>query len=262
MRNKIFKFSLLLFSIASILIAIIAIGFPLLTTPKSYGFAQIQTWWPNKPRQVPTKHPVIPDSSHFHGFHTDLRNSNEILRAVAPTAELDWSVETKFFIPDGSSIDKAGNVYFSPVSPKENVVLVSIDGETGDRRWAIPGEMSDGLTTRGSGGPPILNEPVRPGEQIIYLGLYDRAIAVRPDGTVLWDLATGMPVPRRAENMKFDWHNYGRNYLPKHDALVSLLSSGHMDILDRKTGRPLLAKPFKVREVLRPHQLEAALLNG
>ena len=38
-----------------------------------------------------------------------------------------------------SSFDSDGNLYFAPLLPYEDVVMISVDPDTGARRWAIAG---------------------------------------------------------------------------------------------------------------------------
>ncbi|WP_419534761.1 hypothetical protein [Endozoicomonas sp.] len=209
-----------------------------LTTPRTYDDTSLSEWRPDGPRYVAPENPVLGVNDTFRSLHGSTRNSDEVLTAVAPEVELDWVVEQDMFITEGPSIDREGNLYFSPVTPKEHVVLVSLDGKTGERRWTIEGY------SQGGGAPLVLDDPDRPGEQIIYLTLYERALAVRPDGEIIWDVQTGLkkyidPV-QGLENS----HNFGANYLPQADAIVSVVMDGTMIMLDRKTGRLLLPEPF------------------
>ena len=209
-----------------------------LTIPRTYDDTSLSEWRPDGPRYVAPENPVLGVNDTFRSLHGSTRNSDEVLTAVAPDVELDWVVEQDMFITEGPSIDREGNLYFSPVTPKEHVVLVSLDGKTGERRWTIEGY------SQGGGAPLVLDDPDRPGEQIIYLTLYERALAVRPNGEVIWDVQTGLkkyidPV-QGLENS----HNFGANYLPQADAIVSVVMDGTMIMLDRKTGRLLLPEPF------------------
>ena len=84
-------------------------------------------------------------------------------------------------------------LYFSPIGPRENVILVSLDPQSGERRWAINNSSTQRLA--GGGAPLMLNDPDQVGQQIIYLGVYDRAVAVRQNGEVTWDVDTGLVEP-------------------------------------------------------------------
>jgi len=88
-------------------------------------------------------------------MHGDTANSDNLWIAAAPMFELDWTVETNMYIPEGPTYDRQGNVYVSPLQPPENVSLISLDGITGERRWSIPGEERN----FGSGAILILNNP-------------------------------------------------------------------------------------------------------
>jgi hypothetical protein len=76
----------------------------------------------------------------------------------------------------------------------------------------------------------------------VYLALYDRALAVRTDGTTVWDVPTGLtrgPDPLGNGVLRL-------NYLPALDALVGLTVDGFVYVLDRSTGAPRLAAPFQL----------------
>jgi hypothetical protein len=102
----------------------------------------------------------------------------------------DWVAEPGTFNPTGPVFDDAGSLYFVPLFPYENVVLVSLDPATGARRWSVPN--TTGVPV-GSGTPLVLDDPDHPGEQIVYVGLHDRAFAVRTDGTLVWNVGTDLP---------------------------------------------------------------------
>lgn len=174
----------------------------------------------------------------FKTFHADLRCSSELSVAIAPVFKLDWVAEKDMWIGEGPTFDRHGNVYFCPVWPREEVILVSLDGRTGARRWAIKG------FSHGGGAPLVLDDPSSQ-DQIIYLGTYDRAVAVRPDGTIVWDVATGLPGLQRLDDPTTK-HCFGLNYHIQADAVVGVVSGGHIYALDRVTGRQLLDSPYLV----------------
>ncbi|MBW1938457.1 MAG: hypothetical protein JRI67_06790 [Deltaproteobacteria bacterium] len=214
-------------------------------TSKLYCPPDRTSWTPEGPRVLPyignASDPAGGDvlnnpSTYFRALHSDTLNSDEIVTAAAPVFEADWIAEENFYLPEGPTFDKSGNLYFSPLWPEEDVVLVSLDPNDGTRRWAITG------FSYGSGAPLILNDPDNPDAQIIYLGLYDRAIAVNPNGTTVWDVSTGLPVVTPESSP--DTHLYGINYDPTTDALIGLAGDGHLYALDRKTGSPLLSSEY------------------
>ena len=211
-------------------------------TPKPYDPPGKTTWMPEGCRAVPSDDPVLGlPSAYFRGLHADTLNSDEVSIALAPVLELAWHVEPLFYITEGPTFDSEGNLYFSPILPGEPVVLVSLDPETGARRWAVTG-----TNLYGGGAPLVLDDPASPGEQTVYLGLYDRALAVRPDGTFVWDVPTGLPaVPPVTEGLTA-YHCFGLNYHPQADALVGTTGDGNVYVLDRATGAPLLGAAFVV----------------
>ena len=86
----------------------------------------------------------------------------------------------------------------------------------------------------------VLDDLANPGEQIIYLVLYDRAIAVEPDGTIVWDVATGLT----QTGSVFGNGVIGTNYVPQIDAIAALTVDGNVFLLDRATGAQLMAAPL------------------
>lgn len=58
---------------------------------------------------------------------------------IAPVFEEAWTVETDMFIAEGPVFDRQGNIYFGPLVNSDDVLLVSIEPEDGDRPWAING---------------------------------------------------------------------------------------------------------------------------
>jgi hypothetical protein len=133
------------------------------------------------------------------------------------------------YVAEGPTYDNQGNLYFSPYNPTEDVSLVSLDRETGKRRWIIPGRGA------GGGAPLILNDPDHPGEQLIYHGTYTQVMALRPDGTAVWSVPSGLQLPARREGERDFTHVWGMNYQPQTDAVFGVTDVGiHAGgILDR-----------------------------
>jgi len=165
-------------------------------------------------------------------MHVGPNNSDNVWVAAAPKMELDWVAETSFYIPEGPTFDNQGNLYFSPLFPQEDVSLVSLDAETGERNWAVEG---DGINA-GSGAILVLNDPEAPGTQIIYHATYTEAMAIEPDGTVLWRTPTELSLPPVVPGERSTTHSFGFNYHPRTDSLVGLTIGGVLFALDRKTG--------------------------
>lgn len=169
-------------------------------------------------------------------LHTDLHGTDEVGSVFAPMIELAWHAEPNMFVAEGPVFDQQGNVYFSPVFPAEDVVLVSLEPEAGKRRWVIEGFGA------GAGTPLVMTDPDS-NQEIVVIGMYDRAVAVNTHGNVIWDVPTGLPEVT-LENIHPNKHSFGINYHIQLDAFIAVMGDGHVYILDRKTGSQLLDAPF------------------
>jgi len=177
---------------------------------------------------------VIPRPNAFHTMHAGPNNTDNVWVATAPRLELDWVVETSFYVPEGPTYDNEGNLYFSPLFPQENVSLVSLDAETGQRNWEIAGNESN--NNAGSGAILILNDRDNAGKQIIYHMTYTEAMALKPDGTEIWREDTGLTLPPVVEGVRSTTHSFGFNYHPQTDSVVGLTMNGELLAFDRETG--------------------------
>ena len=201
----------------------------------------LSQWAPEGVREAgPPASAVFPAPDAFHTMHVNTVNSDEIWTAIAPSFEADWVAETGFYIAEGPTFDNAGNLYFSPSWSPEDVSLVALDRVTGKRRWSIPGKGA------GAGAPLVLNDPAHPGQQLIYHSTYTTAMALRPDGSTVWSVPTGLKLPPVVPGQRSQTHMWGMNYMPKVDALVAVSMDGWVTLFDRKTGAPLLTQPFQL----------------
>ncbi|MGB5364796.1 MAG: hypothetical protein WBN14_00915 [Polyangiales bacterium] len=226
---------------ASALILLVAAGCSTDSTPSGQQQVPegVTQWAPDGARTVGSyDYEIIPQPNAFHTMHTGPNNTDHVWVAVAPRLELDWVSETSFFVPEGPTYDNEGNLYFSPLFPQEDVSLVSLDAETGERNWAIEGNGSNA----GSGAILILNDPDEPGNQIIYHMTYTEAMALRPDGTEIWRVDTGLIVPDPVPGVRSTTHSFGFNYHPQTDSLVGLTLDGVLLAFDRLTGEQIPSK--------------------
>lgn len=206
--------------------------------PKHFDPPGKTTWAPEGCRLVPSTDPVLPARNAWRNLHGDTANSDEVSIALAPVFSPGWVAEPNLMINTGPTFDDQGNLYFSPLFPYESVALISLDPIDGSRRWAI--EDTTGVVT-GLMAPMVLNDPDNPGEQIVYFGIGDRALAVRTDGSIVWDVQVDIPLTGTLDDFVL-----GMNYLPQADAIVGLVSQGFVYVLDRVTGSPLLDAPFEL----------------
>ena len=157
------------------------------STLRDYPIPDKTSWRPKGARKMSTNENINARQVTFgRALHTDTHGSDEIATVISPVVALDWTAETNFFVAEGPVFDAQGNIYFSPIFPPENVIMVSIEPDKGERRWVLEGFSA------GAGTPLVLIDPDT-GEDIIYVGTYDRAVAMKTDGTILWDVATGLP---------------------------------------------------------------------
>jgi outer membrane protein assembly factor BamB len=208
---------------------------------RSFPAPQKTRWVPDGPRRAgPGDYAVIPEPDTFHTMHVGVNNTDEVWSVAAPQVRYEWTAEPELYVPEGPTFDNEGNLYFSPVSPREDVSLVSLERASGRRRWSIPGRGA------GCGAPLILNDPDRPGSQIVYHSTYTTAMALRPDGSVIWRLPTGLAAPARRPGERDMTHVWGMNHQRQADAVVGVTMDGWVFALDRRTGAPLLRAPVRL----------------
>lgn len=198
-------------------------------------------WQPEGPRKAHVQaSDVLPLPDSFHTMHADTANTDELWSVVAPAFEADWLAETALYLPEAPTFDNRGQLYFSPTNAREDVSLVALETATGKRLWSVPGRGA------GNGSPLILNNPNVPGEQLIYHSTYETAMALRHDGTVVWQVPTGLRLPERQPGQRSQTHIWGMNYQPQADALLLVSMDGWVVALDRRTGKALLKQPFQL----------------
>lgn len=207
--------------------------------PKVFGPPTKTQWKPVGARAAGQQsYDVIPEPDTFNAIHVNVANSDSVWGVAAPMFELDWVAEPGYFVGNGPLFDNEGNLYFSPqFYHGERVVLVSLDGKTGERRWAIPADND----IQASSPAFILNDPENPGSQIIYIIGYNRVMALRPDGSMIWSKDTGLSIPAAElsnqspiNKAKEKFHSF--NYHPATDSLVSITKAGALFAFSRKSG--------------------------
>ena len=205
-----------------------------LHNPKVFGPPGKTQWKPVGPR-VAGQHSydIIPEPATWNAIHVNAANSDTVWGVAAPMFELDWVAEPAYFVGNGPLLDNQGNLYFSPqFYHGERVVLVSLDGQTGQRRWTIPADDD----IQASSPAFILNDPENPGAQIIYIIGYNRLMALRPDGSTIWSKDTGLSIYAEELSNKAKGKFHSFNYHPATDSLVSVTKAGALFAFSRKTG--------------------------
>jgi outer membrane protein assembly factor BamB len=206
-------------------------------TPKVLPMPAPTAWKPEGCRSVPFLHPVELERTAFHRAHGDLESTNEVDLAYPPTFARQWAAEPNLFQVTTPSFDGAGNVYMTPLFPHEPVLLVSLDATTGARRFSVP----LGPGERGGGAAPVVLRDPDSGDEVVYVNRYDHVLAIRTDGSVFWDMPTGLP-PVTAS----DQSGIGLAWVPNADAIVGLTRDGYVFLLDRRTGAQLMTAPYRL----------------
>ena len=100
-------------------------------TVKPFDPPRPTDWAPQGCRTVSFDDAVLPSRESWRNLHGDPINSDEISRAIGPVLAQDWTAEAATYNTTGPVLDSAGNLYISPLSPYENVVLISLDPSDG-----------------------------------------------------------------------------------------------------------------------------------
>jgi hypothetical protein len=206
-------------------------------TPRPLAAPPRTEWRPDGCRSVPFAHPVLPSRTAFRRAHGDLESTDEVELAYAPVFARAWIAEPGLYQVTTPAFDDAGNLYMTPLLPREPILLLSLDGATGARRFVVPLEAGD----RGGGAVPLVLRDPEAGTEVVYVNAYQRVVAVRTDGTTLWSAPTGLGAATTADRSPI-----GLAWVPNADAVVVLTRDGFVLLHDRKTGAPLLAAPFQV----------------
>jgi len=235
--------------LAALLLGALALSAPVWAAPAddvpTRGFATPAptAWRPSGCRSVPFAHPVLPPRTAFRRAHGDLESSDEVELAYAPVFERAWVAETGLYQVTTPSFDGAGNLYMTPLLPREPVLMLSLDPRTGGRRFVVPREPGD----RGGGAVPLVLREPETGGEVVYLNRYDRMLAVRTDGSTVWDAPTGLPPSTAA-----DAASIGIAWVPNADAIVGLTRDGFVTLLDRRSGAQVLSAPFELPGEITP----------
>jgi outer membrane protein assembly factor BamB len=202
--------------------------------PRVFGPPEKTQWKPVGARAAGQhSYDVIPEPDKFNAIHVGVANSDSVWGVAAPMYELDWVAEPAYFVGNGPLFDNEGNLYFSPqFYHGQRVVLVSLDAQTGERRWAISADEK----IQSSSPAFILNDPENPGSQIIYIVGYNRIMALKPDGSTVWSKATGLNLPPSEPGRKPRISFHSLNYHPATDSLVTITKAGALFAFSRKTG--------------------------
>src|SRR5262245_32232497 len=200
-------------------------------TPQTFPLPGPTAWRPLDCRSVPCSHPVLLPRTAFRRAHGDLESTNEVDLAYAPVFAREWVAEHSLYQVTTPAFDGAGNLYMTPLLPHEPILLISLDPATGARRFVVPLTAGD----RGGGAVPLVLRDPESASEVVYVNAYQRILAVRTDGTPVWDVPTGLG-PATAPYQS----PIGLAWVPNADAIVGLTRDGFVFLLDRRTGTPVL----------------------
>jgi outer membrane protein assembly factor BamB len=206
-------------------------------TPRTFPEPEVTEWQPRGCRSVPFSHPALLPRTAFRRAHADLESSDEVELAYPPVFAREWIAEPSLYQVTTPSFDSAGNLYMTPLLPHEPILLISLDAETGARRFVVPLEQGD----RGGGAVPVVLRDPETGTEAVYINRYQRMLAVRTGGTTMWNVPTGLGPSTGA-----DQAGIGLAWVPNADAIVGLTRDGFVFLLDRRTGEQLLPAPVQL----------------
>jgi hypothetical protein len=178
---------------------------------------------------------VFPERDHYVSIHGGVRSPDEISIAFAPvfsaSGKTSWTSWDQLFVPEGAGFDGEGNVYITPTNfgAPDTAVIYAIDRNRGTPLWTV------GKAQTGQGGVPMALGPA--GREIIYGGGYESIYAVRRDGSVLWNTATGLSFDADDPNVQTTTHLYGVSYHQATDSILAEYGSGEILAFDRATCR-------------------------
>lgn len=228
--------------------------------PRALSLPEVSAWTPDGNRHPSRAETRMADMGVWRERHGDGRNSDETLLAGAPTFG-----PAKIIAPDelyftAISFGRDSTIYASPNASKDNTFLVAYDIESGKARWRITGKGP-----RPAGGVPIILPDGEGGETIYQIG-YEEALAVAPDGTILWRSPTGLQFDKSKSGAGLMW---GPSYNAQLDIITGVSGRGELVAFDRETGKLLTPTPLRVpgapspvRDVEMPPLLARQLTDG
>ena len=183
---------------------------------------------------------IVPAPTKFSTLHGTTRNAEEIGIAFGPVFSQQYSVEGSLYVPEGPTFDRDGSLFITPPifssepEARSNFLVISLDGETGQRRWSAgPAQFGQ------AGAPLILNDPDSERE-VVYSGGYESVAAFdAATGAPLWQTPTNLPAidPRTGEPIREqEARMFGLNYHAPTDAVISIYSGGFIQAFDRASG--------------------------
>ena len=228
--------------------------------PRRLPLPEVSAWTPDGNRHASRTETHMMDAGVWRQRHGDGRNSDETILAGAPTFGPARIIAPDELYFTAISFGRDSTIYASPNASKDRTFLVAYDIESGKERWRI---KTDGPIP--AGGVPIILPDGKGGETIYQIG-YEEAMAVAPDGHVLWRSATGLKLPESEGSVGLMW---GPSYNEKLDIITGVSGKGELVAFDRETGRLLTPAPLKVpgapspiHDVDMPPQLTRQLTDG
>jgi hypothetical protein len=203
-------------------------------------------WKPEGPRDTQFVDPVIGrDRALWSERHGNALNADELTAVIAPTFERVCVTDPTHHFPVAGAQDSDGFYYASPAWAGDKSVINKYDMRDCSTEWSIFGEPDQILSVADS---PITIMDPDTGEQQVVAGKRHRVWLLRKDGSIVWTKPTRLGLPPSFVNLgNLGEHiAWGPNYLPNVDGIVMITGDGFIDILDRRTGDPLIEEPFRM----------------
>jgi outer membrane protein assembly factor BamB len=199
--------------------------------PREFPIPSTTDWRPTGCREVPLEHPALLPRTAFRRAHGDLGSTDEVDLAYPPVFERTWIAEEGLYQVTTPAFDGDGNIYMTPLLPREPILMISLEPETGQRRFVVPLEQGQ----RGGGAVPVILRDPETNTDVAYMNSYSRVLAVRSDGEILWDVETGLGDATTSRQSPI-----GMAWVPNADAVAGVTRDGYVFLYDRSSGAPIV----------------------
>lgn len=213
---------------------------------RQYVEPPLSKWKPVGTRDVRERDPVLGRYVDvWNERHGNALNSDEITSVIAPVFDLACVTNPSHYFAVAGAQDSEGFYYGSPSWAADKSIINKFNTKDCTTEWALTADEEDILSI--ADAPMTIIDPDT-GEEFVLAGKRHKVWLLRKDGSVVWSKETrlGMP-PNTINSDNLGEHiAWGPNYLPGADGVIMITGDGFIEILDRKTGNPLIEQPFKM----------------